>query len=583
MSKLILKSILAYSMNNKCFFCTDFGDSVNIIHGRNTSGKSTLMQSILYTMGVNDSKENLHDILTERVLFRLECEITKVKSSHTVVFVRFDDTLVVRIDDRVPLRFDGINGNNSYEYARYKRLFNHLFDFKLTLQNQTKFTDAPIEAAFLPFYISQSVGWVYLRESIGDYRFYKDFKYDYLDYYAGIKDRTDRLQKYMLQKEKQQIEYERDLLIQYKTKDSSLKISEILESRFKGEAIDYLKKYNILAANLITEEAKYEKLCNKLSMLRGRQKVLLQTIRNLKLQKPSVDTCPVCEQTLPGDLRQLYIYTQDINDALREKERITEEIKDVSSSLNSVERKIKHDSEKINLEYEVLKESRIKNIDFDNWVNHRANITILNDIKIKEASYVEKISNLQTQIDNLLTDSQIKALRNNIDKEFLTIFSEKAKALKVIIPNNPRYQNLYSITSFPFQGVELHKIIMAYHFSFIKLINKRKTIHKFPFLLDAIFKEDIDIGNRDLIFKFLENESGNTEQMLFTVAEYKKNEINDNPLFDINEINKKYFAGKAKQICIGNAKSVRSFLLNKELNNSEKILLDDAFSLLQTS
>ncbi|EOV4660377.1 hypothetical protein ACONVD_004908, partial [Escherichia coli] len=146
---------------------------------------------------------------------------------------------------------------------------------------------------------------------------------------------------------------------------------------------------------------------------------------------------------------------------------------DVSSSLNSVERKIKHDSEKINLEYEVLKESRIKNIDFDNWVNHRANVTILNDIKIKEASYVEKISNLQTQIDNLLTDSQIKALRNNIDKEFLTIFSEKANALKVIIPNNPRYQNLYSITSFPFQGVELHKIIMAYHFSFIKLINKR--------------------------------------------------------------------------------------------------------------
>ena len=86
MSKLILKSILAYSMNNKGFFCTDFGESVNIIHGRNTSGKSTLMQSILYTMGVNDSKENLHDILTERVLFRLECEITKVKSSHTVVF-----------------------------------------------------------------------------------------------------------------------------------------------------------------------------------------------------------------------------------------------------------------------------------------------------------------------------------------------------------------------------------------------------------------------------------------------------------------------------------------------------------------
>lgn len=584
MAKLILKNILAYSINSKSFFSTEFGDLVNIIHGRNTSGKSTLMQSILYSMGVNDSKENLIDIINENVIFRLECEIQKKNSFEKVVFVRLDDTLVIRIADKPPVRFDGINGNSSFEYGRYKELFNQLFDFKLTLQKQTDFTNAPIEAAFLPFYISQSVGWVYLRESIGDYRFYKDFKFDYLDYYAGLKNSTDRLQKYTLQKEKQQLEYERNQLIQYKSKESSLKLSEILESRFKGKALDYLENYDSLATTLLSEEANYEKLCNKLSMLRGRQKVLLQTIRNLKLQKPRVDRCPVCEQTLPGDIRELYIYTQDINDALKQKNRVSDEIKAVSSSLNSVEKKIKNSSELINSEYKILTESRIENIGFDNWLNHHSNINMLNEIKSKESIYDKKISDLQIDIDNLANDTEIDKLRYEIEKEFFKIFQEKAAYLDVKIPDSTKYKDLYSITSFPYQGVELHKIIMAYHFSFYQLIDKRSTIHKFPFLLDAVFKEDIDTGNREIIFDFLGNEAKNNKQMLFTVAEYKKekNQLNGDPLFDINEINNKYFSGNAKQICIGEAQSIRSFLRKQELNISEQFLLDDAFSLLET-
>ncbi|HHH1201546.1 TPA: AAA family ATPase [Yersinia enterocolitica] len=584
MSKLILKNILAYSINGNGIFSTEFGESVNIIHGRNTSGKSTLMQSILYSMGVNDSKENLNDIISENVIFRLECEMQNINTFEKIVFVRLDDTLVVRIADNPPIRFDGINGNNSFEYGRYKELFNKLFNFKLRLQKQADFTNAPIEAAFLPFYISQSVGWVYLRESIGDYRFYKDFKFDYLDYYTGLKNRTDRLKKYTLKKEKQQLEYERSQLIKYKSKDNSLKLSETLETRFKGKALDYLKSYDQLATTLISEEANHDKLCNKLSMLRGREKVLLQTIRNLKLQKPRVDRCPVCEQTLPGDIRELYIYTQDINDALREKEIISDKIKTISASLNSVEKKIKDSSGIINNEYRVLKESRVESIGFESWINHHANITILGEIKNKERDYDEKISGLQTNIDNLANDAEIDTLRYGIEKEFLGIFQEKAKCLEVKIPDSSRYKNLYSITSFPYQGVELHKIIMAYHFSFYQLISKRTTIHKFPFLLDAVFKEDIDVGNREIIFNFLSSEAKNHEQILFSVAEYKKekNPTEGDPLFNINEINNRYFSGSAKQICIGNAKTVRSFLLQKSLNEDEQFLLDDAFSLLQT-
>ena len=130
MRKLTLKNILAYSIDNGGFFSSCFGERVNIIHGRNTSGKSTLIQSILYTMGVNDSKENLNEILSQNVIFRLECELEDNGIISKVVFARSDDTLIIRIADNPPLRFDGINGNTSFENARYKEVFNNLFNYK---------------------------------------------------------------------------------------------------------------------------------------------------------------------------------------------------------------------------------------------------------------------------------------------------------------------------------------------------------------------------------------------------------------------------------------------------------------------
>jgi len=69
MSSLILKSLFVYSPSDEKGFHTDFSDSVNIVHGRNTSGKSTLIQSIIYAMGINDSKEHLSDINSNGVFF----------------------------------------------------------------------------------------------------------------------------------------------------------------------------------------------------------------------------------------------------------------------------------------------------------------------------------------------------------------------------------------------------------------------------------------------------------------------------------------------------------------------------------
>ena len=88
MSELILKSLLVFSPNLDKGFYTDFSESVNIVHGRNTSGKSTLIQSIVYAMGVNDLKDNLNDINKDDVFFRLNCELRDSDEICNLTFVK---------------------------------------------------------------------------------------------------------------------------------------------------------------------------------------------------------------------------------------------------------------------------------------------------------------------------------------------------------------------------------------------------------------------------------------------------------------------------------------------------------------
>ena len=50
------KSFFAYSESSNKYFYTSFSEGINLVYGRNTSGKSTLIQAILYTFGNNDLK-----------------------------------------------------------------------------------------------------------------------------------------------------------------------------------------------------------------------------------------------------------------------------------------------------------------------------------------------------------------------------------------------------------------------------------------------------------------------------------------------------------------------------------------------
>lgn len=94
--KLDIEKILIYSEVNDKYFFTEFKDKLNVIYGKNTAGKSTLIQLILYCFGINDNKIKLSEILAEEIFVRVDCIIKKDATPEKYTFLRQDETLLIR-------------------------------------------------------------------------------------------------------------------------------------------------------------------------------------------------------------------------------------------------------------------------------------------------------------------------------------------------------------------------------------------------------------------------------------------------------------------------------------------------------
>ena len=182
------------SESHSSCFSEEFSLGVNIVSGRNTSGKSTLIQSLLYAFGVNDIRENLDEILSYQPTFRVDFtkKLGEVEEAYTIV--RDLKSIYVKEPNGKVIPFHGIDADNSVEHVRLKDYIRDLVGFSLILEQKGELKSAPLESMFLPYYISQSVGWVYLRESFSNLQYYKGFKDDYLDYYLGISNSFDRVE-----------------------------------------------------------------------------------------------------------------------------------------------------------------------------------------------------------------------------------------------------------------------------------------------------------------------------------------------------------------------------------------------------
>ena len=552
--KLKYKSLLAYSEVNSKYFYTEFGDAVSIVYGRNTSGKSTLFLAILYTFGINDGNNYLRDVLDEKVLFRLDCTLIGESVSTDLILIRDDETVYLRYGNRPLKKFNGISGNGSVEHVRLKEFLNEIFEFSLMLESKNEFKVAPLETMFLPYYVSQSVGWIYLRKSFSGLEFFKNFKEDYLDYYLGIEPALDRVKRHELQAQLKAKQEEIDTLTSFSRKDEDLQLTRIADEEFLSTSADYVGKYS-QKYNKVTElENDYVLKSNELGFLEERRSLLHKVRSGLKLQEPENGNCPACYQTLPLGISEQYSYLQELNDTELQLVAVKDRIKATTSLVNSLRNRIGTEREAIAADYETLQRYTSTGMTFERWMKNKANVELISILDKKLGELTTEKSDIEDKLKQYKTDEDIEHARETFSQAFRIIFVRFMTELNVKRLTENRYLLLYDISAFPSQGVELHKTILAYHFAFVHLVARSPRIHKFPFMLDAIFKEDIEEVNKELIIKFIATNILPACQTIISIA-YSSDQTKSAVTY-----NKEFFANEANMIVIGDGDKERAFL-----------------------
>lgn len=505
-------------------------------------------------------------MLSEKIIFRLDF-IIKKDSIENVTIIRDDEFIYLKKEGRPVVKFSGISENTSSERKSLKKYLGELFGFDLCLESAGEYKPASLETMFLPYYIAQDVGWVMKLKSFRDLDFYKNFKFDFYDYYLGIKNDYDRDEKQRLETERKQYKSEIKFLQETENKNDDLQLSKLFDETFLIKSISYVDTYKSNKEKLIKAERDHLEACNKIAFLNERNNILNRIKRALIKQNPLVNNCPTCYQNLPNTIDKVYDFYQNLNDTknqLAEISKNSELIKDLKSTINSTQSKIDILKKLIQKDYDLLLKYNAENMTYNSWIDNKTNIKLSQNILLQIGKKNIELANVEKKLSAFKTDDQIAAERNKKDYLFKKIFEEYLDELQVKKFDEIKYFLLYKMPSFPNQGVELLMTLLAYNFAFNKLIFNTAHFHRFPFMMDAIFKEDIEDSNKVLILKFIQKYKPKDTQIIMSIAD------SDTNITSASVYNKNYLNNEANLILIDNGKK-RAFL-HEYSNQFEKYL-----------
>jgi len=567
-------NFFAYSSKENKYFNTKFSEGINIVHGKNTSGKSTFIQALLYTFGINDEKRKLSEMLKESVVFRLDITIYNPAPTK-VSIVRDDEIISIKVAEKPPAKFIGIGGNSSREHVKLKAFLSELFGFTLHLEYDNEYKPASLEAMFLPYYIAQDVGWVYRHKSFRGLDFVKNFKNDFFDYYLGITNNFDRIEKSRLDKEKRELEAESKLIYKIEKNDKKIKLAKLKDEVFTAKTIEYIEPYKENKSKLIELEKEYLSICNKITLLEESRKILRRVKRSLYNDILAETQCPTCSHELSHPVDDAYNYFQNLNDTEKQLEELKiniNNLKDSQGKLNSIINQIDDKKKIVEEDYYELLQYKVDNVTYESWLKNKIYVEFSGELKSKLGEIASKIYGVESKLSKFKTDDDVKKERRSASYTFKSTFEKYASELNIKPFEDECFYLLYEIPAFPKQGVELLKTLLAYNFSFVKIIKETDYTHELPFILDAIFEGDFEDESKSEILRFIKKNSSNNQQLIFSIADSK---INTNSATTYNE---KHFKNKAELICIGENTKQRSFL--EKYNGEFEEYIDETMEIL---
>lgn len=523
MKKVLFRELYLISKKIRKGRKIKFDDKTVITGGVNTTGKSSILKTLYYTLGA--------DVTFEDEWYPLEV------ISLLVFSIDNKEYKALRVGDLISLfsQKDELLITTSSITKELSPFISELFNFYLPLVPSNNPTN-PIQATpaflYLPFYIDQDKSWNdYFSSFNGLGQFYK-WKDSFKNFHSGIRPKEfyEAENQIKIKSSKlEKVKYVKTVL-----ESSKNKIEETLgKSDFNINIEKYKTALNKLMVDLNELNEIEEKYKNQLYLLSEEQRNIENEIHQLNQLRDELDKdiefikdknsiiCPTCGTEHETTLYKQYSLIEDSEDTI-----------ELISKLNSELIKLVKKKEKIEAEYDDCKEksdqirNKMSKIEGDLSLNQ-----ILDSYAKREASYVlddqlkeniKEQSNILLEIENQKDNRDEYKDKNrtkDIKDEYLKWLEIYLNALDVQYSDLKVYRTRFTPPLKKTKtGSRAPRQMLALYYAFIKTMETKSTTFNFPFVIDSPKQQEQDDDNSKKIVDFcIENIPSKNQLILATL------------------------------------------------------------------
>ncbi|MDP3466690.1 MAG: hypothetical protein Q8S11_00045 [Daejeonella sp.] len=523
MKNLYISEIQLLSQKEKKAKKVLFDRKRTLIHGKNHTGKSSLIKSIYWALGAEP-------------LFN-----QKFKNTNVSAFLKFeiDGTKYSILRDGKLFGFYNENGDLVKKFTSVTNelgpYLGELFNFQPLFQNQkSEFIVPPPAYLFLPYYVDQDSSWSKSWESFKQLQQIKDYRNQSIYYHSGIRPNEYFTTKKEIQEFIQIIE-ETDkekkltskILSEVKEKLAQTNFNIDVDS-FKAEIVELLTE----SQNLLAKE---EKLKNKLHDLYHLQasfeaqinivkQAILESNKDLKFASddlPEIVGCPTCGAEYENSFAERFEIARDerrskdlLLELMKDVQLVNAQIENEKASLSSVTAEVS----RIN---EILAEKKgdlkLKDI-IDNAGKNQVKTIFseryaeLNEILISNAREKEKL-------EKKLKAFESKERKSEILDFYTSRMSSFLKKLDIHSLITDDYKALTTKIESKETGSSRPRALIAYYFTFFHLMKKYSSSTYCPIIIDSPNQQDQDVEHIDKIMSFINHNQPSNSQMILGLAE----------------------------------------------------------------
>ncbi|WP_424768330.1 hypothetical protein [Paenibacillus sp. sgz302251] len=510
-NELMIRKIIIISKTEESSIEVAFTKGLNIIIGKNKTGKSSLIKTIFYSLGCELKFDDDWEKLNKRSIISFSIGdsfflVERVDSIYTLFSSSEDLNLVSYI--------------GTYTYSEFSAKFLELFDIHVgwIIKNGD---DKPVAPPYIfSFqYIDQDKGWHSIAKSFEKLSYVSNWEKQIIKYIVGYQNEEYFKLRKVLEKYRILIkdielriktveEFVMNILTKERRKNSNVQDTSILDSDFE--------KSKIILEQLTSLEKERLSISNQISQLQNEEyerKLVINALNKYSEEivadhtfASSLDeniTCPFCGVVHSNELvekseliKDVQTATNILTSAIYDLEKLQGEIKVYQKK--SIE--IESDYISMNQELQLLEEKTnaidtIKNQGKNDLIN--TSRSEIEDIKNERDGYL----GIRESTQNSIKDIESATRRNKISKDIKVLMGSLLERLE-LSGTNVKLNSFLPVLKHT--GSELPRVIYAYYIS-LYLYNLNRLDNPFKlFVVDTPNQQGQDDENLNNINKVLE-------------------------------------------------------------------------------